>query len=78
MWVINAFFVWYPLEAPWSEFAGETDSAAGISALVGATIFEFGSVLMMLEAVNENRTLITPSCHLASTQDAGQNGWAGS
>jgi len=55
VWVINGFFVWYPLAAPWSEFSGETDVGGGWTAFVGATIFEVGSVLLMLEAVNENR-----------------------
>lgn len=56
VWVINGFFAWLPLQVPSSEFPGETSSGGGISALVGATIFEIGSVLLMLEAVNENRT----------------------
>ncbi|KAK0638879.1 hypothetical protein B0T16DRAFT_422036 [Cercophora newfieldiana] len=56
LWVLNGFFVWYPLAAPWSEFPGESDVAGGWTAFVGATIFEFGSVLLMLEAVNEKQT----------------------
>jgi len=56
VWVINGFFNWLPLQMPSSEFPGETGAAGGISALVGATIFEVGSVLLMLEAVNENRS----------------------
>lgn len=54
-WVVNAFFVWLPLQLPSSEFPGEIANAGGISAFVGATIFEVGSVLLMIEAVNENR-----------------------
>ncbi|KAH8685723.1 integral membrane protein [Tricladium varicosporioides] len=53
-WCVNAFFVWLPLQDPRSEFKGEIVSAGGISAFVGATIFEIGSVLLMIEAVNEN------------------------
>ncbi|OIW28550.1 hypothetical protein CONLIGDRAFT_385561 [Coniochaeta ligniaria NRRL 30616] len=56
VWCINGFFVWYPLYRPETEFPGEVDSGGGISALVGATIFEVGATLAMLEAVNENRT----------------------
>ncbi|KAK1829086.1 integral membrane protein [Podospora conica] len=56
VWVINAFFVWLPLAAPSTEFPGETDIAGGWTAFIGATIFEFGSVLLMIEAVNENQT----------------------
>jgi len=55
VWCINAFFVWLPLEAPSTEFKDEILSAGGITAFIGATIFEFGSVLLMIEAVNENR-----------------------
>ncbi|KAK0741267.1 hypothetical protein B0T18DRAFT_331073 [Schizothecium vesticola] len=56
VWVINAFFVWLPLAAPSTEFPGEADIGGGWTAFIGATIFEFGSVLLMLEAVNENQT----------------------
>lgn len=51
-WCVNAFFVWLPLQNPGSEFPGEIANAGGISAFVGATIFEFGSVLLMIEAIN--------------------------
>ncbi|RTE71484.1 hypothetical protein BHE90_014109 [Fusarium euwallaceae] len=56
IWVVNGFFSWLPVQDPSSEFSGETDWAAGLTALVGATVFEVGSVLLMLEAVNENRS----------------------
>ncbi|KAK8880157.1 integral membrane protein [Apiospora arundinis] len=56
VWVINGSFVWIPLQNPASAFAGETTLGGGVTALVGATVFELGSVLLMLEAVNENRT----------------------
>jgi hypothetical protein len=55
VWCINAFFVWLPLQDPSTEFPGEIANAGGITAFIGATIFEFGSVLLMIEAVNENR-----------------------
>ncbi|KAE8442812.1 hypothetical protein EG329_002845 [Mollisiaceae sp. DMI_Dod_QoI] len=55
VWVINAFFVWLPLELPSSEFPGEIADAGGITAFIGATIFEIGSVFLMIEAVNEER-----------------------
>ncbi|CAK7216071.1 hypothetical protein SCUCBS95973_002680 [Sporothrix curviconia] len=55
IWVINSFFVWLPLAAPWTEFPNEETTAGGVSALVGATVFEVGAVLGVLEAVNENR-----------------------
>ncbi|KJR84720.1 uncharacterized protein SPSK_09093 [Sporothrix schenckii 1099-18] len=55
VWVINSFFVWLPLAAPWTEFAGEETMGGGITAVIGASIFEVGAVLGLLEAVNENR-----------------------
>ncbi|KAI8669344.1 hypothetical protein NCS57_00749200 [Fusarium keratoplasticum] len=56
IWVVNGFFSWLPVQDPSTEFKGETGWAAGLTALVGATVFEVGSVLLMLEAVNENRS----------------------
>ncbi|EED16990.1 integral membrane protein [Talaromyces stipitatus ATCC 10500] len=56
VWVINAFFVWLPLEDPSTEFSGESLTGGGITAFIGATIFEVGSVLLLLEAVNEKHT----------------------
>ena len=55
VWVINGFFVWLPLQLPSSAFPGESSLGGGVTAFLGATIFELGSVLLMLEAVNENR-----------------------
>jgi hypothetical protein len=56
VWVINAFFVWLPLVDPSSEFANESLTGGGITACIGATIFEVGSVLLLLEAANEHQT----------------------
>ncbi|KAI0539789.1 hypothetical protein GGR58DRAFT_499827 [Xylaria digitata] len=56
IWVINGFFAWLPVQWPSTEFSGEVGAGGGITAFVGATVFEFGSVLLMLEAVNEKRT----------------------
>ncbi|EAW13289.1 uncharacterized protein ACLA_017360 [Aspergillus clavatus NRRL 1] len=56
IWVINAFFVWLPLAAPRTEFPHEILTGGGITAFVGATVFEVGSVLLVLEAINENQT----------------------
>lgn len=55
LWVLNSFFVWLPLVQPSSEFQNEITAAGGITAFIGATIFVGGSVLLLLEAVNENR-----------------------
>ncbi|PSR89051.1 hypothetical protein BD289DRAFT_366452 [Coniella lustricola] len=56
VWVINGFFVLVPAVDPAASFSGESTWGGGVSAVVGATIFEVGSVLLMLEAVNENRS----------------------
>ena len=56
IWVINAFFVWLPLVRPDTEFGTEELYGGGITAFIGATVFEFGSFLLMAEAVNENST----------------------
>ena len=55
VWVINAFLVWLPLVKPSTEFKNEILVGGGVSAFIGATVFEIGSVLLMLEAINENR-----------------------
>ena len=47
--------MWLPLEAPSTEFPNEVTWGGGLTAFIGATVFELGSVLLMLEAVNENR-----------------------
>lgn len=56
IWVINAFFVWLPLVRPETAFATEELYGGGITAFIGATVFEFGSFLLMAEAVNENKS----------------------
>ncbi|KAF6225778.1 hypothetical protein HO133_009780 [Letharia lupina] len=55
VWVINAFFAYLPLAQPSTLFNNEVLVGGGVSAFVGATIFEIGSVLLMIEAVNENQ-----------------------
>ena len=55
IWCINGSFVWLPDVAPSSEFPTEILQGGGITAFIGATVFEIGSVLLMVEAVNENR-----------------------
>ncbi|PGH23376.1 hypothetical protein AJ80_02629 [Polytolypa hystricis UAMH7299] len=56
IWVLNSFFVWLPLVDPSTEFKNEILSAGGITAFVGATIFEFGSFFLILEAINKHST----------------------
>jgi len=55
IWVINAMFVWLPLVRPSTEFKNEILTGGGITAFIGATVFEIGSIFLMLEAINENR-----------------------
>ncbi|KAL6700799.1 hypothetical protein J3F84DRAFT_359266 [Trichoderma pleuroticola] len=57
VWVLNSFFVWLPLVAPSTEFDGEIYYGGGITAFIGAIIFfEFGSILLIFEAINANRS----------------------
>ncbi|KAJ5672378.1 hypothetical protein N7507_001505 [Penicillium longicatenatum] len=56
VWIINAFFVWQPLVDPQTEFSGESYVGGGVTGFIGATIFEVGSVLLLLEAVNAHQT----------------------
>ncbi|EGO61309.1 hypothetical protein NEUTE1DRAFT_135264 [Neurospora tetrasperma FGSC 2508] len=51
---INGFFVYLPLSTPESEFKGEK-TGAGATRLITCTLVVISSVLLMLEAVNENR-----------------------
>lgn len=56
VWCINALFSFLPYIRPSADFPGESLYAGGITAFIGAVVFfEFGSVLLMFEAVNENR-----------------------
>jgi len=56
IWVINAFFSLLPFTTPSTTFPTEVLYGGGITAFIGATVFEIGSVLLMLEAINENRS----------------------
>ena len=55
IWVINGFFSYLPLAQPSTEFNDEVLTGGGVTAFIGATVFEIGSVLLMFEAVNANR-----------------------
>lgn len=56
IFVICACFYWLPLVAPSTEFSGESLIGGGVTAFIGATLFEIGAVLLIIEAVNENQT----------------------
>lgn len=55
VWVFNGFFVFLPIVAPKSTFTGEVADGGGITAFLGATIFEIGSILLILEAINADQ-----------------------
>lgn len=54
--IIDGFFYWLPLVDPSTEFPHETTTAGGLAAFIGATLFQLGAVLLVVEAVNANQT----------------------
>ena len=54
--ILDAFFYWLPLVSPNTEFPHETTTAGGVTAFVGATLFQIGAILLVVEATNENQT----------------------
>jgi len=56
IWCINALFTFLPFVRPSDNFPNESLYGGGITAFIGATVFEVGSVLLMLEAVNEDHS----------------------
>ena len=66
VWVINGFFAYLPLAQPSTLFNNEILVGGGVSAFIGATIFEIGSVLLMIEAVNEDQAGCFGMCTLGS------------
>ncbi|CAG7556535.1 unnamed protein product [Fusarium equiseti] len=54
IWVVNGFYSFLPVLNPSSEVS---EWGGGLTAFIGATVFEFGSILLMLEAVNENERM---------------------
>ncbi|KAK3719307.1 hypothetical protein LTR37_004526 [Vermiconidia calcicola] len=56
IFVASGFFYWLPLEAPNTEFTGEGSIAGGVTAFIGATLFQVGAILLIFEACNENQS----------------------
>lgn len=56
IFIISACFYWVPLEAPNTEFPGESLVGGGVTSFIGATLFQIGAILLIVEAVNENQT----------------------
>ncbi|RAH40539.1 uncharacterized protein BO95DRAFT_326018, partial [Aspergillus brunneoviolaceus CBS 621.78] len=50
IWIVNAFFVWLPLQDPGTVFRGEEGAGGGWTAFVGAAVFEVGSWGLVVEA----------------------------
>lgn len=53
LFVACGFFYWLPVAYPETEFAQEKTVAGGLSAFIGATLFQIGAVLLLLEAYND-------------------------
>ena len=49
IWVLNAFFEYLPLAQPGSIFHNEILVGGGVTAFIGATVFEVGSLLLIIE-----------------------------
>ena len=61
VWVVNGFFVFLP----YLGVINETNKAAGgWSAFAGGTLFEVGSYLMILEALNRKHQVLQPTISL--------------
>lgn len=53
LFIACGFFYWLPIAYPETEFAHETDVAGGLTSFIGATLFQIGAFLLMLEAWND-------------------------
>ena len=56
LFIMSGLFFWLPLVVPSSDFPHESATAGGVTSFVGGTLFEFGAVLLLFEAINENQT----------------------
>ncbi|RAK71913.1 uncharacterized protein BO72DRAFT_342785, partial [Aspergillus fijiensis CBS 313.89] len=56
IWIVNAFFVWLPLQDPGTVFRGEEGAGGGWTAFVGAAVFEVGSWGLVVEAWGSDTT----------------------
>lgn len=74
LFVICGFCSWLPLAAPNTKFPGES-MTGGVSAFVGATLFAFAGVLLIVEAINEDQSACfgwaIEQTYEQVTQDAG-------
>ena len=56
IFVVSGLFYWLPIVAPSTEFPRESLYGGGITSFIGATFFQAGAVLLIVEAVNEGQT----------------------
>ncbi|RSH84033.1 hypothetical protein EHS25_005278 [Saitozyma podzolica] len=56
VWVVNGFIVWFPILFPDLSTTTFTNTAAAL-AFIGGTVFEIGSYLMVVEALDRGREL---------------------
>ncbi|QPG97340.1 hypothetical protein C2857_006167 [Epichloe festucae Fl1] len=53
IFVASGLFYWLPIAFPSTAFPNEAHVAGGVSAFVGATLFQVGAVLLFLESYND-------------------------
>ncbi|KAK9437439.1 Endo-polygalacturonase PG1 [Metarhizium brunneum] len=53
LFVVSGLFCWLPIAYPETQFPHEKLVAGGVSAFVGATLFQIGAVLLFLESYND-------------------------
>ncbi|KAM3552777.1 hypothetical protein ARSEF4850_007232 [Beauveria asiatica] len=53
LFIACGFFYWMPIAYPETEFPHEVDVAGGITSFIGATLFQIGALLLMLESWND-------------------------
>ncbi len=53
LFVACGFFYWLPIAYPDATFSHEKDIAGGLTAFIGATLFQIGAVLLLLESYND-------------------------
>lgn len=56
IFIASGLFYWLPLVAPSTEFKDETRIAGGVTAFIGATLFQIGAVFLVFEACNEDKS----------------------
>lgn len=57
LWLVDGIILWLPSYKPETEQPGQITYGGGILALIGTCCFLFTSLIGILEAVNENRTI---------------------